>query len=174
MSYKTQMKKPTIIIFLLFVSISNLLAQCPDSSDATLQETTDWIISKIESYGGRSLPPTRYEVKFEGSQMTISEFGFDSNLEIKDTVSVVKVNLRDLDLNKLETHSINKSNTRYALIIDAKENKMSYHSPILGEMGTGYEMIIDCSKQSDLTSRIIKALNHCYCLSGGNTVKEKF
>lgn len=166
--------KKIAAVFLLFFCAQSLFAQCPDSSDATLQETTDWLVSKIEAYGGRNIPPTRYEVKFNASQMTITEFGVDINLELKDTVSVVKVNLKNLDLDALESHPVGKSSTRYALTINAKERKMSYRSPTLGEMGTGYEMIFDCSKESNLMMRMVKALKHGYCLSGGITVKEKF
>ena len=106
--------------------------------------------------------------------MTITEFGIDVNLELKDTVSVVKVYLKNLDIDALVSHPVGKSTTRYNLTINANETKMSYRSPTLGEMGTGYEMIFDCSQEPNLTTRMIKALKHGYCLSGGTTMKEKF
>ena len=171
------MNKLTKFIFIIVLILSskiNSIAQCADSSNATLKETTDWITSKIESYGGRNFPPTRYAVKFDSSKMTIYEFGMNDKFELKDTVAIVKINLRDFDLNKLEIRYMSKSHNRFGLSFTAKENKMSYRSPTLGQIPTGYEMIISCEKEPDLPQRMIKAIKHGCCLSGGVVVKEKF
>jgi len=156
------------------LSITNCEAQCPDSSNATLAETTEWITSKIENYGGRLLPPTRYEVFFVGSQMTLYEFGVDENITLKDTVAIVVVNLKDLDLTTLSVRYIGKGKTRFGLSFNGKKGKMSYRSPSLGEMGTGFEIILDCEKDAELPNRLIKAITHGYCISGGISSKEKF
>lgn len=169
---KTKFIITVTTIILLFGA--KTFSQCADSSDATLKETTDWIASKINSYGGRNLPPTIYTVKFDSTQMTVYEFGMNDKFELKDSVAIVKINLRDFDLNKLTTRFVNKKNTRFALTFEAQGKKMTYRSPLLGNIDSGYEIIIDCEKENDLPQRLIKAIKHGYCLSGGTTVKEKF
>ncbi|MCX6291251.1 MAG: hypothetical protein NT126_05755 [Bacteroidetes bacterium] len=165
-----------LIAVLLFFQI-NLFAQCADSSDATLKETTDWITTKINNFGGRQIPPSSYKVGFDGSVMMLYEFGIDENFELKDTVAIVKINLKDFDLSKLAIRYINKIRTRFGISFEAKDNKMSYTSPTLGKIETGFEIIISSDKEPDLAERIVKAIKHGYCLSGGvntSTIKEKF
>jgi len=167
--------KNLTVLFSFFLFGLNLFAQCPDSSTATLQETTDWIKSKIESLGGRQLPPTRYEVKFKNSDLEIIEFGMNSDFELKDTTSICKVNMKNLDFPKLKVKYINNSKTRFSISFDGKNKTMSIWSPTLGNLEGGYEVIISCENSPDLAQRMLKAFIHLYCLSGGGTiVKETF
>lgn len=169
-----------IIAVLFFMGVTNnfVLAQCPDSSDATLKETTDWLKSKIESCGGTNIPPTIYKVKFDSSVMIVYQIGIDENFLLQDTAVVVKINLKDLDLKNLKVRDINKEGTRFGIQIMAKGNKMSVKSKELGvSYDFGWEMIFVLKTDPDLSKRIVKAFTHAYCVSGGSsstTIKEKF
>lgn len=172
------MKNLLCFIVVVICLQTNLFAQCADSSDATLKETTDWLTSKINNFGGRQIPPTRYKVAFDGSQMLLYEFGMDENFELKDTIATVKLNLKDFNLRKLAIRYINKTKTRFAIEFEGKDNKMSYTSPTFGKIESGFEIIISSDTETDLAERIVKAIKHGYCISGGitttTTVKEKF
>lgn len=161
---------PYFLFCILFVCTLRVSAQCPDGSTATLSETTEWIATKIEAYGGRLLPPTRYEVSFANSIMTLYEFGIDADGKLTDTVVVITMNLKDIDLPSLKVRYIGKAGSRFALSFNGK---MKCYSPTLGEVKGGYEVILDCDPKEDLANRLIKAITHGYCLSGGSG-KEKF
>ena len=166
------------VVFILGFTNNFVQAQCPDSSDATLKETTDWLKSKIESCGGTNIPPTIYKVKFDSSVMTVYQIGIDENFLLQDTAVIVKLNLKDLDLKNLKVRDINKEGTRFGIQLMAKGNKMSVKSNELGiSYDFGWEMIFVLKTDPDLSKRIVKAFTHAYCISGGNsstTTKEKF
>ncbi|GDX53475.1 hypothetical protein LBMAG27_25220 [Bacteroidota bacterium] len=169
----------TLVLVLILGLTSNIVhAQCPDSSDATLKETTDWLKSKIESHGRRNVPPTVYKVKFDSTQMTLYEFGIDENFLLTDTVWIVKINLKDLDINKFVVRNINKEGTRFGITIYSKSGKLISRSPTLAaDVINGFELIMFSKDEPDLSKRMIKAFIHGYCASGGGsstTTKEKF
>lgn len=168
-----------VVVFILGFTSNIVHAQCPDSSDATLKETTDWLKSKIESCGGRNLPPSIYKVKFDSSAMTVYEIGIDENFLLKDTAVIVKMNLKDLDVKNLKVRDINKDGTRFGIQIMAKGNKMSVKSKELGtSYDFGWEMIFVSKSEPNFSKRIVKAFTHAYCVSGGSSsstiIKEKF
>ncbi len=163
-----------VFIFFLF-TISKGLAQCQDSSDATLKETTAWLVTKINTYGGRALPPTTYRASADSSILTIYELGLNENFEIKDTINVCQFNLKDLDLTKMSVRYLNKNKTRFGIKLESKKQKAISYSKTLFVYSSAYEILINCTQEMDLPLRFIKAIRHGYCLSGGNIeVKEKF
>ncbi len=165
----------TFAFLVLLGWVSNVFAQCQDSSDATLKETTNWLVEKINGYGGRALPPTNYRASADSAVITIYELGLNENFEIKDTINVCQFNLKDLDLTKMSVRYLNKNNTRFALKLELKKQKAISYSKTLFVYNSAYEILINCTQEMDLPLRFIKAIRHGYCLAGGNKeVKEKF
>jgi len=173
---KTSFWLLSFILFLLNIGQGH--SQCNDTTDATLEETTSWISQKLNLYGYRQLPPVNYKVSFNKSEMKIIEIGMDSNLEMKDTVSIVKIRLENLDLSKLYFREINKAKNRFAMTLVGKGNSMYYFSRAMGKLeNVPYEIILNADAEENLPERLIRALKHGYCISGGSTdkkVQEKF
>ncbi len=168
--------KVLLVIFL--TQTLNLKAQCADSSDATIDETKDWIVGKINSIGGRLLPPSKYHASFRENRLIIKEIGINENFELKDTITRFEVDLKDIDLAKLEVRNIGKKG-KFGLSIIPKNQKSKFQSTAMGNMnGMGFEIIFQ-TEQSDMDKRIIKAIRHAQCLINGNNKdidkpKEKF
>ena len=163
-----------LLLVLMFGGL-NAFAQCQDSSDANLKETTTWLVEKINGYGGRALPPTTYRASADSAVITIYELGLNENFEIKDTINVCQFNLKDLDLTKMSVRYLNKNKTRFALKLESKKQKAISYSKTLFVYNSAYEILINCTQEMDLPLRFIKAIRHGYCLAGGNKeVKEKF
>ena len=168
--------KVGVIVFVCIIYLSNLAkAQCQDSSDATIKETTEWLVRKINAYGGRTLPPVMYKASADSSIITIFEIGLNENFEIKDTISVCQFNLKDIDLTKMSVRYLNKNKTRFAIKLESKKKKAIYYSKTLKIYGFEFEIFVNCEQEMDLPLRFIKAIRHGYCISGGNKEeKEKF
>lgn len=167
----------TILIVLCCLCFTSTIAkaQCQDSSDATLKETSEWLVRKINTYGGRTLPPVTYRASADSSIITIFEIGLNENFELKDTVSVYQFNFKDLDLTKMSVRYLNKGNTKFAIKLESKNRKAIYYSKTLKAYSYNFELFINCAEEMNLPLRFIKAIRHGYCLSGGNKEeKEKF
>ncbi len=161
------------IFLLLFLSHSlSLKAQCADSSDATIDETKDWIIGKINSIGGRLLPPTKYHSSFKDNRLRITEIGMNENFELKDTITRFEIDIKDIDLSQLGLRNIGKKG-KFGLSIIPKNQKSKFQSSTMGNMnGMGFEIIFQ-TDQADMDKRIIKAIRHAQCLVNGSNNNDK-
>jgi hypothetical protein len=165
---------PLLFLILLF---NKTYSQCADSSDATIDETINWITQKFNKHGERYLPPSIYKVRFEGTIMHISEIGMDVNFELKDTTSKFSIDLKNIDFNKTEVKDITKKGKRFEIVFYGENGKMSYWSQALGNLeNIGFTMYFSPGEEQNLDVRIIKALKHAKCILGGNSKKqtEKF
>jgi hypothetical protein len=164
---------------LLFGSLfSSAYAQCPDSTDASLDETKEWISNKINTLGGRIIPPTKYLCFFQGDMFSVYEIGINENLELKDTVYFFQIELEDIDLNKLSIRRIG-NNGRFGITIEPINGRSKAIVPLLGNIeGIGYELILQ-SDDIQMEKRIRKAITHAFCLVDAKPnkkprYKEKF
>ena len=166
-----QILKLFILLSLFALSSCATYAQCADSSDASLDETKEWIVNKINSIGGRILPPTKYISLFNGDQFTVYELGIDSNLDLKDTLYCFQIEIQDIDLNKLAIREISK-NGRFGLSIESLIGSSKLITPIVGPIsGVGFEIILQ-SDDPNMSKRITKALKHAVCIVSSDPAKK--
>ena len=161
----------TLLIFLLFACKVN--CQCQDSTEVSLDDTKSWLISKINSYGARSLPPTKYYSVFSNNTWTIYEIGMNEKFELKDTTTKFEIDIKDINTEKLNIREIGK-NGKFGLSINPINGKSTMQSPALGTLnGLGFELIIQ-SEEDNLDKRLVKAIKHAHCLvSGSSSNKNK-
>ncbi len=168
-----KMKAIISFVFVLFLFSSiEIYGQCNDSSNVTLDETKDWIVAKINAYGGRIIPPTKYYSSFKETKLKVFEIGMNDKFELKDTTTQFEIDIRDIDIAKLTGREIGK-NGKFGLSLNPKNGKSLLKSPILGALnGLGFELIIQTS-EANMDERLIKAIKHAHCLVTGNSSNNK-
>jgi hypothetical protein len=168
----------TILCLSLFSKApDNTVTQCNSGSDATLEETKEWITTKVNQYGGRVIPPSRYTLEFRDNVFFLAELGLNIRYDFTDTLSVYQIELKDINADKIKPNKVGKEN-RFSIHIEPSNGKSKLRSKLAGKVeGAGFEVIIT-SEEPNLDTRMVKAFKHCVCLVKGGNVKnnaqEKF
>lgn len=173
------------VLFILFILGGDFSAkaQCKDSSNVSLKETSEWIKLIISQHSEMELPPIKFSYQIlDTCKIRIYKMGYDfSKNEISDTSIIYEFDYKDFIPSKSKFESINKKNTKYFLklyfyklrIITKSEESgdkiLDITTDILNTLDENKEYIeifVNQKDEANLPVRIINAFSHAKCLCG--------